>query len=86
MDKNKKALAHLIICKIQNLLPDNCSVCNCQYRISLHESTILECVVCGQGVHKSCWLELATVQGDSIKAEQFKKIKSYESSWHFLYV
>ena len=24
-DKNKRTLSHLIVCKIQNLLPDNCS-------------------------------------------------------------
>ena len=27
-DKTNKALAHLIVCRIQNLLPDNCSLCD----------------------------------------------------------
>ena len=51
-DKNKRTLSHLIVCKIQNLLPDNCSICDRRYRISLEEDPILECSVCGQGIHK----------------------------------
>ncbi|MGB1915918.1 MAG: hypothetical protein ACPHL3_08115, partial [Paracoccaceae bacterium] len=75
-DKTKKALSHLIICRIQNLLPDNCSICKTTYKISLHETTILDCAVCGQGVHKQCWLELASIStevSETINAEQFKQ-------------
>ena len=59
-DKTKRSLSHLIICKIQKLLPDNCNICNVRYKIGLLELPILECAVCGQGVHKPCWLNLAT--------------------------
>ena len=57
--KTKKSLAHLIVCRIQNLLPENCSLCDERYRIKLSETPLLECAVCGQGVHKQCWSELA---------------------------
>ena len=58
-DKTKEPLAHLAICRIQNLLPDDCNVCNARYRISNSEKAILECSICGQGVHKECWVEIA---------------------------
>ena len=75
-DKTKKALSHLITCKIQNLLPDNCSVCKRRYRISLGDCPILECAICGQGVHKPCWLNLASIGtnnfNEPVDAEVFK--------------
>ena len=75
-DKTKKALSHLITCKIQNLLPDNCSVCKRRYRISLDDCPILECAICGQGVHEPCWLNLASIAKDDLNepvdAEVFK--------------
>ena len=77
-DKNKRPLSHLIVCKIQNLLPDNCSICDRRYRISLEEDPILECSVCGQGVHKPCWLNLAAISSnntdisDTIDSDAFK--------------
>ena len=77
-DKNKRPLSHLIVCKIQNLLPDDCSICERRYRISLEEDPILECSVCGQGVHKPCWLNLAAISStdsadisDTIDADTF---------------
>ena len=78
-NKTKKSLSHLITCKIQNLLPDNCSICNRRYSISLHESPILECAVCGQGIHKPCWLNLASIAnnediGDVTNPEMFEKV------------
>jgi hypothetical protein len=62
--KTKKLLAHLIICRIQNLLPENCTICNDRYRISISETPLLECCICGQGVHTECWTELAKVKGN----------------------
>ena len=76
--KTKKSLAHLVICRIQNLLPDDCALCNKRYRISNTEKAILECAVCGQGVHKVCWLQLASVMPDNeipdMNADNFKTI------------
>ena len=79
LEKTKKALAHLIVCRIQNLLPDDCMICERRYKISLQEHTILECGVCGQGVHKPCWLNLTSISTNNtdlgeVDAEQFKKL------------
>lgn len=57
--KTKKSLAHLIICRIQNLLPETCTICKDRYSIGLLEDPILECSICGQGVHRECWFKLA---------------------------
>ena len=58
--KNKTELSHLILCRIQNLLPDNCGLCNERYRIKLEEQPLLECSICGQGVHEKCLVNLLT--------------------------
>jgi hypothetical protein len=47
----KKTLAHNILCRIQNLLPDDCNLCNKHYRIGLNETPLLECSICLQGIH-----------------------------------
>ena len=62
MDKTKEPLAHLVICRIQNLLPDDCSICNTRYRIRNSEKTLLECNICGQGVHRKCWEEIQNLK------------------------
>ena len=73
--KNKKPLAHLIICRIQNLLPDNCTQCNERYRIELNETPLLECAICGQGVHRECWIHLASaVSNELISASDIDKV------------
>ena len=46
LDKTKKPLAHLIVCRIQNLLPEDCNICHERYRIKLSEPTLVECEVC----------------------------------------
>ena len=89
MNKNKDALAHLIVCKIQNLLPDNCFLCQMTYKINLHETTILDCAVCGQGVHRQCWLDLASVSNDvavTVDAESFKHIYNPLNLPGFFYI
>ena len=62
--KVKKPLAHMIICRIQNLLPENCTLCSERYRIDLNDEPILECSICGQGVHKVCWMRLASAMSN----------------------
>ena len=56
--KTKNDLSHLILCRIQNLLPDDCGVCKNRYSIKLEECPLLECALCGQGVHRECWTKL----------------------------
>ena len=56
--KNKTQLSHLILCRLQNLLPDDCGICNKRYSVKIEESPLLECSICGQGVHEECWSNL----------------------------
>ena len=50
----KPVIAHLIICRIQNLLPDDCALCHSRYRVDIQEVSFLKCAICGQGVHRQC--------------------------------
>ena len=54
----KPALIHNIICRIQNLLPDQCQVCNEIYLTKLDDEPFLACDICGQEVHKTCFMKL----------------------------
>ena len=63
--KTKAPLATLIICRIQNLLPENCTICKDRYRTNISETPLLECSICGQGVHRKCWTELARAMASS---------------------
>ena len=57
-NKNKTQLSPLILCRLQNLLPDGCGICNKRYSVKIEESPLLECSICGQGVHEECWSNL----------------------------
>ena len=54
----KKDLVHDIIDRIQNLLPDICSLCNKEYKLDFDESPILPCAHCNQSSHKECIVNL----------------------------
>ena len=56
--KNKEPLTHLIVCRIQNLLPDNCGICKERYSVKLLDTPLLECAICGQEVHRKCFMSL----------------------------
>ena len=51
------ALPHELICRIQNLLPDECHICNNIYCVKLTDKPIASCVRCGQGCHNQCFLQ-----------------------------
>ena len=55
-DNLKPELINNLICRIQNLLPENCSICNLTYAISVDDKPLLPCSKCGQDVHKNCFL------------------------------
>ena len=54
----KKDLVHDIIDRIQNLLPDICSICNKEYKLDLDDEPIMPCAHCNQSSHKECVLKL----------------------------
>ena len=61
----KDAVVHRVICKIQNLLPDTCQLCNEKYKFSIGEKPFLACKLCGQEVHKQCFLVLLGIDANS---------------------
>ena len=50
----KPTIIHNIICRIQNLFPDLCTLCNVKYTMTIEELPLLECALCGQGAHTPC--------------------------------
>lgn len=46
-----------LVCRIQNLLPDMCNICETEFCIGLEETPLLNCEVCGQGAHDACVLD-----------------------------
>jgi hypothetical protein len=57
-DLRKDELVHEIICQVQNLLPDECQICNEAYKSNLGDIPYLSCDVCGQEAHKPCIMKL----------------------------
>ena len=47
-----------IIVRIQNLLPDTCQICHETFRFKIAEDPLIACDICGQEVHKPCFLKL----------------------------
>ena len=56
--KKKCDIAHAIVCRIQNLLPENCGICNDRFCLKLAEKPFLPCSKCGQSSHKKCIIEM----------------------------
>ena len=54
----KDELISGLISRIQNLLPDTCKICNEHYRSKLQDLPFFSCEVCGQEVHKPCFMKL----------------------------
>lgn len=53
---NKSTCVNNLICRVQNLLPDDCNVCEQQYCVRPDDVPLLSCEVCGQGSHDDCIL------------------------------
>ena len=43
-----------LICRIQNLLLDECNICKQQFATKLDEKLLLQCKLCGQNMHFDC--------------------------------
>ena len=50
----KKDIINDIICRIQNLLPDICGMCNQRFKLKFNEAPILQCARCFQSSHREC--------------------------------
>ena len=53
-DYNKPTCINTLICRIQNLLPDICKLCESEYCVKRDEEPLLSCEICGQGSHNTC--------------------------------
>ncbi len=54
---NKSDIANYIITKIENLLPETCSMCKDTYCMEFGSKPILQCLLCSQGIHEQCLRE-----------------------------
>ena len=59
----KPDIIHALIVKIQNLLPDTCQICKESYVSRIDDSPFLACELCGQEVHKQCFLNKLGLTG-----------------------
>ena len=83
----KPACINEIICRIQNLLPDRCNLCEAEYCVKRDEVSLLICAVCGQGSHNICILNHLELQhDDSLNPQQaMEKINPTKlSGFHYL--
>ena len=72
----KPAIIRNLVCRIENLLPDTCFICESEYTIAKDEVPLLTCALCGQGIHSPCLLQLLEVppeQQDSFGPEEVQK-------------
>ena len=53
-DYTKDSVINNLIVRIQNLLPDDCRICNSEYCAKRSDDPVLSCVLCGQAAHASC--------------------------------
>lgn len=58
----KTACINTQICRIQNLLPDKCSICTEEFCVTLGQTPLLSCAICGQGSHDDCILNHFGIQ------------------------
>jgi len=64
-EMKKDDIIHELICRIQNLLPDECQICNKSYKSNIEDPPYLSCDVCGQEVHKPCFMKLLKITDSS---------------------
>ena len=70
----KAAVISNLVCRIENLLPDKCCLCDSEYTIAKDEMPLLKCAICGQGAHTPCLLQLLEVPSD--QQDHFIQIRS----------
>ena len=80
----KPEIIHLLICKIQNVLPDTCQICNESYVSEINDPSFLACDLCGQEVHKQCFMRrlgISSIDGVDV----YKLINPFQlPGFHFL--
>ena len=64
-----EALPHELLCRIQNLFPDICHLCNTTYCVKLGDTPVVSCASCGQGCHNECVLQLLGISQEELSEE-----------------
>ena len=64
-----EALPHELLCRIQNLFPDLCHLCNTKYCVKLGDRPVVSCASCGQGCHNECVLQLLGISQEELSEE-----------------
>ena len=65
-------LPHELLCRVQNLFPDSCHLCQQEYCVALQDNPIASCANCGQGCHNACVLQLLGISEDDLnEANEF---------------
>ena len=54
----KPRVVNEVICRIENLLTDNCHICGEVFATGLDDSLLLQCELCGQNMHQPCLINL----------------------------
>jgi len=72
-DYKKQSCVQMLIIRIQNLLPDNCSICQEVYCTELYDTPLLECAMCGQGSHDRCIKRLCGMDADDLVTKEDMK-------------
>ena len=83
----KHELVINLICRIQNLLPEKCSICSETYCIQKDEKPFLPCSKCGQEAHKECIMEILDTpdKGNLDEKSLMKKLNPFNiSGFHYL--
>ena len=62
----KDTVIHNLIVRVQNLLPEKCSLCDELYRTKLSDIELLKCVMCSQAAHNSCLAKQFQVDEQSL--------------------
>ena len=53
---NKPDIVQKLILRFQNLLPDQCEQCKQRYSVKVNDAHLLCCQICGQEVHRDCFI------------------------------
>ena len=72
-DYIKPACIHELICRVQNLFPEKCDICQETYCVGSGDVPLLHCETCGQGLHDQCIKQvLGNEYDDEMTSEQVK--------------
>ena len=73
-DVKKMDCAHKLHYRLQNLMPEECGVCNETYIVGKDDPSLLACSVCGQEVHHKCYKPLAVLDNNGLTVMEALKM------------